>query len=282
MSTNGTLYIVPTPIGNLQDITYRAVEVLSQVNLIACEDTRHSQKLLQHLAISTALISYHEHNEQHRTLQLIDKLKQGQDIALISDAGTPLISDPGYNLVNQCRDQGVKVVPLPGPCAAITALSGAGLATNKFIFEGFLPVKDQALEQALSQLVEREHTSIFYESPRRVKQTISKIKQVLGVGRYLVLAKELSKTFETFIGGNADAILEWLDADPAHHKGEFVLMVSGFKKSTDELPSDAVNLLKALMAELPLKKAAAITAAHFDLKKNQLYQFGLNLSGNKD
>lgn len=282
MSTNGTLYIVPTPIGNLQDITYRAVEVLSQVNLIACEDTRHSQKLLQHLAINTALVSYHEHNEQHRTLQLIDKLKQGKDIALISDAGTPLISDPGYDLVNQCREQGFDVVPLPGPCAAITALSGAGLPTNKFIFEGFLPVKDQALAQALSQLIEREHTSVFYESPRRVKQTVLKMKQVLGPTRHLVLAKELTKTFETFVSGHADILLQWLDADPAHHKGEFVLMVSGVKKSVDALPSDAVTLLKALMVELPLKKAAAMTAAHYDLKKNQLYQFGLSLSDSDD
>lgn len=278
MSTNGTLYIVPTPIGNLQDITYRAVEVLGQVNLIACEDTRHSQKLLQHLSINTPLVSYHEHNEQQRTLQLIEKLKQGQNIALISDAGTPLISDPGYDLVNQCRDQGFVVVPLPGPCAAITALSGAGLPTNKFVFEGFLPVKDQALEQALSQLITREHTSIFYEAPRRVKQTLLKMRLILGGERHLVLAKELTKTFETFVSGHADTLLNWLDADPAHHKGEFVLMVSGVKKSNDDLPSEAVSLLKALMVELPLKKAAAITAAQFDLKKNQLYQFGLSLS----
>jgi 16S rRNA (cytidine1402-2'-O)-methyltransferase len=277
VSNNGILYIVPTPIGNLQDITYRAVEILTQVNLIACEDTRHSQKLLQHLGISTRLISYHEHNEQHRTEKLIEGLKQGQQIALISDAGTPLISDPGYDLVNQCRRQQIQVIPLPGACAAITALSGAGLGTNRFIFEGFLPVKEQALNGALANLLEREFTSIFYESPRRVKHTVEQCLAVLGAERHMVLAKEITKTFEIFVSGNAEHILSWLTQDAAHQKGEFVLMIAGIKRDSDAMPVEAMQLLKTLMKELPLKKAAAVTAAHYGLKKNQLYQIGLEL-----
>ncbi|TDF34785.1 16S rRNA (cytidine(1402)-2'-O)-methyltransferase [Alteromonadaceae bacterium M269] len=275
MHDNGTLYIVPTPIGNMQDITHRAISILNTVDLIACEDTRHSQRLLQHYQITTPLTSLHEHNEDKRAAFLADKLKQGDNIALISDAGTPLISDPGYTLVNTCRAQGVTVTALPGPCAAITALSASGLATDRFTFEGFLPVKQQAKTEKLSQLTNESSTSVFYEAPRRVKDTLLMIKEVLGSERQIVLAKELSKAFENYVSGNADTILEWLDSDPAHQKGEFVLLVSGIKKGGSDIPEEAINLLKQLKNELPLKKAAAITANHYDLKKNELYQLGL-------
>jgi 16S rRNA (cytidine1402-2'-O)-methyltransferase len=276
MQDQGILYIVPTPIGNMQDITYRAIEKLSSVDLIACEDTRHSQRLLQHYQIKTPLTALHEHNEEKRASLLVNKLKAGDSIALISDAGTPLISDPGYKLVNYCRDANVEVTALPGPCAAITALSASGLATDTFLFRGFLPVKQQAKIEKLEELINEPATTVFYEAPRRVRDTIVLMGRILGDKRSLVLAKELSKAFEHYATGNADDILSWLDEEPAHQKGEFVLLVSGVKKSNDGIPEEAISLLKSLKAELPLKKAAAITANHYNLKKNDLYQLGLS------
>jgi 16S rRNA (cytidine1402-2'-O)-methyltransferase len=274
---SGTLFIVATPIGNLEDITHRALRILTEVDLIAAEDTRHSQRLLQHYDISTRLTSLHDHNESQRAKQLIEKLKLGENIALISDAGTPLISDPGYGLVSQCREAGVKVVPLPGPCAAIAALCAAGLATDRFKFEGFLPVKAVAKQQALQRLLTETSTSVFYESPRRVADTVRQIVAELGEDRQMVVAKELTKTFETFYSGNAQACLIWLEADVNHQRGEFVLMIAGEKQDQTEVSADALNLLKLLMKELPLKKAAAVTAEQYNLKKNHLYQLGLEL-----
>ena len=193
MTESGTLFIVATPIGNLEDITLRALRILAEVDLIAAEDTRHSQRLLQHYDISTRLTSLHDHNESQRAKQLIEKLKLGENIALISDAGTPLISDPGYGLVSQCRDAGVNVVPLPGPCAAITALCAAGLATDRFKFEGFLPVKAVAKQQALQRLLIETSTSVFYESPRRVADTVRQIVAELGEDRQWLWQKSLPR-----------------------------------------------------------------------------------------
>jgi 16S rRNA (cytidine1402-2'-O)-methyltransferase len=277
LTESGTLFIVATPIGNLEDITHRALRILAEVDLIAAEDTRHSQRLLQHYDISTRLTSLHDHNESQRAKQLIEKLKLGENIALISDAGTPLISDPGYGLVSQCREVGVKVVPLPGPCAAITALCAAGLATDRFKFEGFLPVKAVAKQQALQRLLTETSTSVYYESPRRVADTVRQIVAELGEDRQMVVAKELTKTFETFYSGSAQACLIWLEADTNHQRGEFVLMIAGEKQDQTEVSADALNLLKLLMKELPLKKAAAVTAEQYNLKKNHLYQLGLEL-----
>ena len=277
MAQIGQLFIVPTPIGNLEDITQRAIRVLAEVDLIAAEDTRHSQKLLQHLSIKQRLVSLHDHNEEQRARQLIEKLNQGMDVALISDAGTPLISDPGYGLVNQCRQQNIEVIPLPGPCAAITALSAAGLPTDKFTFAGFLPVKEKAKLDALADLSSAAQTYVFYEAPRRVVDTMEKIISVLGAEREVVLAKELSKSFETFVPGTAQHVLDWLNADSNHQKGEFVLMVAGVKQQNDTFSTEAITLLKRLMQELPLKKAAAVVADIYGLKKNALYQFGLEL-----
>lgn len=277
MAETGILYIVPTPIGNLADMTLRAIDVLKQVDLIAAEDTRHSQKLLQHYNISTRLVSLHDHNEHKRAKQLIEKLAEKQNIALISDAGTPLISDPGYSLVNQCREQGFKVVPLPGACAAITALSASGLATDQFTFYGFLPVKQQAKQHVLGKIEQQVATSVFYESPRRIVDTLENIVAVLGASRQVVLAKELSKTFETFYSDTAQNVLAWLNADTNHQRGEFVLMIKGVKMDEQAMPEEAVALLKVLAEHLPLKKAAAATAQHYGLKKNALYQLGLDL-----
>lgn len=272
-----TLYIVPTPIGNLQDITQRAIEVLGMVNWIAAEDTRHSQKLLQHFSIQAKTLSLHDHNEEKRTQMLCNKLLEGESVALISDAGTPLISDPGFVLVRACREKGINVVALPGPCAAITALSASGLATDRFIFEGFLPAKTQARMNVLETLLDRTCTSVFYEAPRRILDTIRDVKAVLGDSRHLVLAKELTKTFETYISDTPDGVMAWLEADPVHQKGEFVLMIAGAERKDDALPAEAMALLKSLKQELPLKKAAAIVADHYQLKKNALYQAGLAL-----
>lgn len=278
MSEIATLYIVPTPIGNLEDITFRAIAVLSSVDIIAAEDTRHSQKLLQHYSIQTRLISLHDHNESQRTKQIIEHLNSGKSIALISDAGTPLISDPGYTLVNECRKASLKVVALPGACAAITALSAAGLATDRFRFEGFLPVKMVAKQQALEKLLRDTCTCIFYESPRRISSTVASVVDVLGKDRKVVVAKEITKTFETYFSGTAEETLVWLNADSNHQRGEFVLLISGYEEIVEELPQEAISLLQLLMQEMPLKKAAAITAKHYDLKKNALYQLGLSFN----
>lgn len=277
MTETGTLFIVATPIGNLDDMTHRAIRVLNEVDLIAAEDTRHSQKLLQHYAISTRLISLHDHNESQRAKQIISKLQLGENIALISDAGTPLISDPGYSLVNQCRELDVNVVPLPGACAAITALSAAGLPTDAFRFCGFLPVKQVAKRQALDALQYEPATCIFYESPRRILDSVKILVESLGQDRRVVIAKEITKAFETFYAGRATAVLDWLEADDNHQRGEFVLMVEGIKPDSDTVSEEAMLLLTRLMKELPLKKAAAITAEVYGLKKNALYQLGLSL-----
>lgn len=269
--------MVATPIGNLTDISQRAIDTLASVDLIAAEDTRHSQRLLQQFSITTRMLSLHDHNEQQRARQLIDLLDEGQQIALISDAGTPLISDPGYGLVSQCRQAGHRVVPIPGACAAIAALSASGLPTDKFRFCGFLPVKQQAREDALNALADSQETCIFYEAPRRVLDTMQMISAVLGEERHIVLAKELTKAFETFQSGSAASISDWLRADEVHQKGEFVLMIGPAKIREEGIPADAERLLRTLCGELPLKKAAALVAAHYDLKKNQLYQLGLTL-----
>lgn len=277
MAEIGTLYIVPTPIGNLDDITKRAVDVLERVDWIAAEDTRHSGKLLQHLGVTTRTMSVHEHNEGKRTDMLCAKLEAGESIALISDAGTPLISDPGYVLVSQCRKRGITVTALPGPCAAITALSAAGLPTDQFKFDGFLPVKQQALTNALEALIGRTYTTVFYEAPRRILATVEMIREVLGPDRHIVVAKELSKTFETYVSGNATDVIDWLTEDAAHQKGEFVLMIAGEVVEQADIPTEAMSLLALLADDLPLKKAAGIVAQHYGLKKNALYQAGLAL-----
>lgn len=272
---SATLFIVPTPIGNLDDMTPRAIEVLRQVDWIAAEDTRHSARLLQHFSIPTRALSLHEYNEDKRTAMLCERLKGGESVALISDAGTPLISDPGFVLVRRCREEGINISALPGPCAGITALSASGLPTDRFIFEGFLPVKSLARDNLLTQLKERECTSVFYEAPRRILDTVNDIQRILG-DRHIVIAKEISKAFETYVTGTPQVVIDYLESDAAHQKGEFVVMVSPAELNTSEIPPEAMALLNALCEHLPLKKAAAVVAKHYDLKKNALYQAGLD------
>lgn len=275
MSLPAAIYIVATPIGNLADITQRALDILNSVDIIAAEDTRHSGKLLSHYGIKAQLFALHDHNEKQKAQLLIDKVNQGQSIALISDAGTPLISDPGYNLVNLAREQGVDVTPIPGPSAVITALSAAGLPTDKFMFCGFLPVKQQARLAELEKYKDADFTAVFYESPRRIVDTLEYAEQTFGQGRLFVLAKELTKHFESFIKGTAQEIVSWLKEDKDRQQGEMVFIISP-NKQDKTLSADAEKLMRVLIEELPAKKAAAITAKIHDLKKNDLYKLALS------
>ena len=271
--TTSTLYIVPTPIGNLGDITQRALDVLSHVDLIAAEDTRHTGLLLQHFAINARLFALHDHNEQQKADQLISKLQQGLSIALVSDAGTPLINDPGYHLVNQCRKNGIKVVPLPGACAAITALSAAGLPSDRFCYEGFLPAKTKSRQDCLRDLAEEPRTLIFYESTHRLLDSLADMVTVWGEARYVVLARELTKTWETIQGMPVGELLNWVREDENRRKGEMVLIVEGYQKpQEDHFAPEVLRTLAILQKELPLKKAAAVTAEIYGVKKNALYK----------
>lgn len=274
----GHLYIVPTPIGNLSDISQRALSILASVDWVAAEDTRHSQRLFQHFGLQVKTLSLHDHNEDKRVKLLTEKLIHKQSIALVSDAGTPLISDPGYSLVRTCRHLSIPVIALPGPCAAITALSASGLPTNKFAFLGFLPVKKVALEKAIHELVESPFTNVVYEAPRRIKQTIKTMSEILPADQTIVLAKEISKTFETYIQGSAHDVLEWLQQSSNHERGEFVVMISSALTGDDEIPPEATSLLKLLLPTMPPKKAAGIVAEHYGVKKNKLYAISLRLS----
>lgn len=273
----GILYIVATPIGNLQDITQRALETFAQVDLIAAEDTRHSGLLLSHYGIKKPFFALHDHNEQEKAYLLVEKLKQGTNIALISDAGTPLISDPGFHLVRQCREACIKVVPLPGACAAITALCASGIASDRFCFEGFLPAKTKARKDKLEQVVNEERTLIFYESTHRILDTLEDMQTVLGEKRYVVLAREITKTWETITGDKIQSLRNWLSDDPNRTKGEMVLIVEGKPKSNneEEISPQAIKALTLISKELPLKKAAAIVSELYGYKKNALYQYGL-------
>ncbi len=273
----GILYIVATPIGNLQDITQRALDTFTQVDLIAAEDTRHSGLLLSHYGIKKPFFALHDHNEQEKAHILVEKLKQGSHIALISDAGTPLISDPGFHLVRQCREAGIRVVPLPGACAAITALCASGIASDRFCFEGFLPAKSKARKDKLENIAKEDRTLIFYESTHRILDTLEDMQSVLGEERYIVLAREITKTWEMITGNTIKNLREWLLEDPNRTKGEMVLIVEGKPKSdnNDEISPQVVKALELIAEELPLKKAAAIVAELYGYKKNALYQFGL-------
>lgn len=274
-----TLYIVPTPIGNLGDITQRALTVLASVDLIAAEDTRHTGLLLQHFAINARLFALHDHNEQQKAESLLAKLREGQSIALVSDAGTPLINDPGYHLVRLCREAGIRVVPLPGACAAVTALSAAGLPSDRFCYEGFLPAKSKGRCDTLRELEQEPRTLIFYESTHRLIDSLQDMVTVLGPDRYVVLAREITKTWESINGAPVGELLAWVREDENRRKGEMVLIVEGYHAEEDALPPEALRTLALLQAELPLKKAAALTAEIHGVKKNALYKYALEQQG---
>lgn len=276
----GILYIVATPIGNLEDLSPRAEKVLSSVAIVAAEDTRHSGRLLQHLGLRKPMIALHEHNERERVDHVLKELQAGKDLALISDAGTPLISDPGYVVVREARALGIRVSPIPGPCALVTALSAAGLPTDRFLFAGFLPAKRTGRKSALEALKREQSTLVFYESPHRILDTLVDLVAVLGGERELVLGRELTKTFETFYSGSAEDVLAELQADPHGSKGEFVVVVRGAEASGgagEEPGLDVDKLLVLLLAELPVKKVAKIIAELTGGSKNELYQRALEL-----
>ncbi|WP_444900066.1 16S rRNA (cytidine(1402)-2'-O)-methyltransferase [Microbulbifer sp. VAAC004] len=270
------LYIVATPIGNLADMVPRAIEVLQCADLVAAEDTRHSQRLFSHFNIDTPLMAYHDHSDGKRTGQILQRLEQGQTVALISDAGTPLISDPGYRLVREAREKGIRVVPIPGACAFVAALSAAGLPSDRFSFEGFLPAKSGPRERALQELASDSRTLVFYEAPHRVADTLQAMAEIFGAEREAVIAREVSKAFETFQLMPLGELVNWVRSDSNQQRGEIVLLVRGAERRHDnELDGEAQRVMTLLLAELPPKKAAAIAAEITGVKKKALYNWSL-------
>jgi 16S rRNA (cytidine1402-2'-O)-methyltransferase len=272
----GTLYIVATPIGNRDDISLRALKILQSVDLILAEDTRHSLPLLTALGIKNQLSALHAHNESDKSGQIIERLTAGQSIALISDAGTPLISDPGFPLVKLARQHHIPVVPIPGACAVITALSAAGVPCDSFLFLGFLPAKQQARKTKLNELKKEPYTLIFYESTHRIVDCLDDIIECYGEDCELVLAKELTKTFERFIYDSTQGVKNWLLSETAHSKGEFVLIIPPRLKTGDE-GDDKEKILSLLLDELPLKQAVVIACKLTQTNKNELYDLALKI-----
>lgn len=278
-SNAAALYIVATPIGNLGDISQRALDVLRSVDLIAAEDTRHSSRLTQHYGITTRLVSYHDFSSAARENAILADLQGGKKVALISDAGTPLISDPGYSLVSRARQLLVPVIPVPGACALTAALSAAGLPTDRFVFEGFPAHKKGARRQLFEQLAEEPRTLVFYESPHRIAESLSDMCDIFGALRQAVVCRELTKTWETIHGDTLQGLCHWIMADDNNRRGEFVVIVHGAPARGDEqLSAEAERLLRVLMEELPVRQAATLAARLTGLKKNALYKKALELS----
>jgi 16S rRNA (cytidine1402-2'-O)-methyltransferase len=280
-SKPGTLYIVATPIGNLEDMTFRAIRILQEVDLIAAEDTRHTGKLLHHFQIKTPQISYHEHNRHQRLPELIDKLLLGKTIALVTDAGMPGISDPGYELVKACADANIPIIPIPGACACIVALSGSGLPTNKFIFEGFLAAKGKERRQSLEVLKNESRTIILYESPHRLRQTLADLGNYLGIDREIVLARELTKLYEEFWRGNiGDAIAHYTHREP---QGEFTIVIAGISTIAPILSEEVIKAqLQELISQGVTKSQACRELAEkTSLPRRQIYQIALTIIDNE-
>ena len=274
---SGTLYLVGTQIGNLEDMTFRAIRVLTQVDAIAAEDTRHTGKLLQHFQIKTPQISYHDHNTQQRIPQLIRRLQQGEAIALVTDAGMPGISDPGYELVCACVEAKIPVVPIPGPSAVVTAVAAAGLPCDRFTFEGFLPAKGQSRQARIAALKTEPRTAVFYESPHRIIKTLTELSQALGPDRSVVLGRELTKRYEEFWRGTlADAIRHYSTTSP---KGEFTLLIAPTDETTKTLSTEEIiHQLKTLMAQGQSRtEASRHLAKQCDRSKREIYQISLEL-----
>jgi len=276
---NGTLYIVATPIGNLGDITQRALDTLKLADRIYAEDTRNTRKLLTHFGIKGDLQALHDHNERHKVNTIKQWLDDGENIALVSDAGTPLISDPGYHLVSELGELGYQIVPIPGASAIVTALSIAGLPTDRFTFEGFLPAKNIGRNKALQANLKEPRTQVYYESSHRISVTIDALVEIFGAERKVVLARELTKLYEQVYRGDLQGLQHWINDDAMHRKGEFVLMVAGYAEEidSDEINSSTEELLKILVDELPVKQAAVLAAKITGRKKNELYKQAMEL-----
>lgn len=277
----GKLYVVATPIGNLADLSFRAVEVLKQVDLIAAEDTRHVRMLLQHYGIANRLVSLHQHNEETASAGLLDKIRGGLDVALVSDAGTPLLSDPDMPLVRMAKDSGIKVSPIPGPCALIAALSAAGLPVSRFIFEGFLPRTSSSRKAFFTERLNCESTWVFYESSHRILDALKDMSEIFPADRQLVIAREITKLHETIVKCRLGEMLERVENDENMRKGEFVVIVEGavIEKGAQELTEEQVSILAILLKECSTKTAAALAAQITGAKKKTLYQAALEMMG---
>jgi 16S rRNA (cytidine1402-2'-O)-methyltransferase len=276
-ASSGVLYIVATPIGNLADLSSRAVEVLGSVDCIAAEDTRHSGKLMQYCSIQTPMLALHEHNERKLAPRLVEDMLGGRSMALISDAGTPLISDPGFNLLRLAREAGLRVVPVPGPSALICALSVSGLPTDRFVFEGFLPAKRLARRNRLEQLCDETRSLVFYESSHRVVECLQDFEAVFGAQRQAVVARELTKQFETIHRDSLEKLAHWVREDPNQQKGEFVLLVQGRPETeSHQVTPEAERILLILLEDLPIKKAAKLAARITGVNKRALYERALH------
>lgn len=274
----GTLYVVATPIGNFDDFTRRAEQTLKTCQIIAAEDTRHSGHLLSAYSINTPTTACHDHNEGQKVPELIARMQQGEHISLISDAGTPLISDPGFRLVRAAHEAGIRVVPIPGACAAISALSASGLPSDRFSFEGFLPAKTHARKQTLDSLKKDTRTLIFYEAPHRIVDSLIDCIEVLGSERDACMAREITKTFETIKKATLGELLAFVQSDSNQERGEIVLVIGGFNAGQEVENTEANDkLLKRLLQDLPVKAAAQLAAELTGLKKNELYQRALLL-----
>ena len=276
---SGTLYIVATPLGNLGDVSQRAIETLKNVDLVAAEDTRHSRPLLHQFAINTSLTALHEHNERDACESLLEKIQAGKSIAVISDAGTPLISDPGYYIVRRAHQLNIPVVPVPGPSTLSTALSVAGLPTSNIHFEGFLPSKSTQRISRLKELTDMTDTLVFFEAPHRIVDTLVDMVECLGASREATFMRELTKMYETIKMGSLEDLSRWVSEDPNQRKGEIAIVVKGVvaAETSDEINPESERILKLLLKEVSTKKAAALTAEITGLRKNQLYQHALNL-----
>lgn len=277
----GILFVVATPIGNLEDLSPRAARVLAEADLIAAEDTRHSARLLQHFGIHTPMTALHEHNERAKVAELMRWLGSGRSLALISDAGTPLVSDPGFNLVRAAHGEGVTVVPVPGPCAAIAALSASGLPPDRFIFEGFPPVKSAARRAFFNSLRQEPRTLIFYESSHRILESLKDMAAGFGPERHAVMGRELTKQFETLRSATLAELCAWLEADENQQRGEMVVLVAGAPQQ-DRGWEEAQRVLRILLTELPVRQAAALAAQISGQKKNLLYECALKLTQEHD
>lgn len=269
------LYILATPIGNRDDITLRAIEILQTVDLIVAEDTRHSKKLMDYIGINTPLLSLHKYNEVARATLLCEKLKQGISIALISDAGTPLISDPGYRLITRVREAGIRVIPVPGACAAISALVSSGLPTDRFVFEGFIPSKGEMRRKKIAELKNESRTMIFYESVHRIVDLIDLLNEQFGPNRRGAIARELTKKFETIYTAPLLELKKWIVEDPNQQKGEFAIIVEGAIKKITEINEENQRLLTVLLEEFPLKKVVSLATKITFLSRRKLYSLGL-------
>jgi len=275
--SEGKLFIVATPIGNLDDMVPRAIECLQSVDVIAAEDTRRTGQLCSHFDIRTNLRAYHDHNEQQQATQLVSLIQQGQNIALVSDAGMPLVSDPGYRLVRAAREASVDVTVIPGPCALVVALAGAGLPSDRFLFMGFPPAKEKARADWFLESRAETATLICYESSHRIQASLQTLKSVYGTERKICLGRELTKTYETWIHGTIAEVVGQVEADPNQRKGEFVMVIEGASGKVEVGDAEISRYMESLMKELPIKKAAAITADLLGESKKRCYELGLKL-----